>query len=158
MANEAWFEYDANEGGRIAYLRSRRRPPFRPFHMVELNAVGSALLFGAALPMAALLFFLADWPMWLSIVASLILTITFAIVLDRRKEAASWVGHGTDLTEAELLLVQSELQTLGIEVELSREIIEDFTEKSGETELVLRHRHRDRLAVEQALAARRRDL
>ena len=124
---------------------------------MDLNAVGWAALLGAALPMAALLLFVAHRPLWLSISASVVVTVTIAIALDRRKEAATWVGRSTDLTETELLTVVAELLTLGIEVELSRQIIHDSPESSDQTELILRHRHRDRRAVEQALAARRRD-
>lgn len=155
VARGGWFEHDANEGGSIAYLRSRRRQPFRPFHTMELNAVGWAALFGAAVPLAAVLLFVARRPLWLSIAASVVMTVAITIVLDRRKEAASWVGRVTDLTETELQTVVAELQVLGIEVELSRQIIDDFPANTGDTDLVLRHHHRDRPAVEQALARRR---
>lgn len=157
VARGGWFEYGANGGGSITYLRRRRYQPFRPFHTMELNAAGWAALFGAALPLAALLLFVAQLPLWLSIAAAAMAALAIAIVLDRRKEAASWVGRVADLTETELQTVVAELQALGIEVELSRQIIDDLPENSGETQLVLRHRHRNRRAVEQALAARRRD-
>lgn len=157
MAEGEWFEYGVDEGGGIAYLRRRRHPRFRPIHTMELNAVGWAALFGAALPLAALLLFVAHLPVWLSIAAAAVVALTIAIALDRRKEAASWVGRTTDLTETELQTVVAELQVLGIEVELSRQIIEALSEHDGETELILRHRHRDSRAVDQALAARLRD-
>jgi hypothetical protein len=137
--------------------RSYRRHRFRPFHTLELNAVGWAALLGAALPMVAMLALVVQMPLWLSVVASVIVTVAVAVVLDRRKEAVSWVGHNTDLSEAELQTVMADLRALGIEVELSRPIIPGGQDDAGRTELLLGHRHRDRRAVEQSLAARRRD-
>jgi hypothetical protein len=107
--------------------------------------------------MVMLLLFVARWSVWLSIVASMVVTVAVAIVLDRRKEAASWVGCSTDLNETELQTVVAELQALGIGVEISRHIPYHRPESGGETELELRYRHRDDRAVEEALAARPRD-
>ena len=149
VADGGWFEYDR---GDIALLRRRRHQPFRLFHMMELNGVGWLALSGTSVPLAALLLFVAHLSLWLAISASVLVTVAIAIALDRRKEAATWVGRSTDLTETELLTVVAELLTLGIEVELSRQIIHDSPESSDETELILRHRHRDRRAVERALA------
>jgi hypothetical protein len=155
VAHGGWFAYE--KGGGAAHLGSFRRYRLRPFHTVELNAVGWAVLLCAALPMVMLLLFVARWSVWLSIVASVVVTVAVAIVLDRRKEAASWVGCSTDLNETELQTVVAELQAPGIDVELSRRIPYDRPESWGENELELRYRHRDRGAGEQALAARRRD-
>ena len=155
VAQGGWFAYD--QGGGAAHLGSFRRYRFRPFHTVQLNAVGWAVLLCAALPTVMLLLFVARWSVSLSIVASVVVTVAVAIVLDRRKEAASWVGRSSDLNETELQTVVAELQALGIDVELSRPIATHRPEIWGETELELRYRHRDRRKVEQALAGRRRD-
>ncbi len=139
MAQGGWFAYD--QGGDAAHFGSFRLYRLRPFHTVQLNAVGWAVLLCAALPMVMLLLFVARWSAWLSIVASVVVTVAGAIVLDRRKEAASWVGRRTDLNETELQTVVAELQALGIGVELSRHIPYDRPESWGETELEFRYRH-----------------
>ena len=155
MAQGGWFAYE--QGGGAAHLGLIRRYRLRPFHTVQLNAVGWAVLFCGALPMILLLRFVVRWSVWLSIVASVVVTVAVAIVLDRRKEAASLMGCSTDLDETELQTVVAELRALDIDVELVRPTASQRPERWGETGLELRYRHRDRRAVEQALAARRRD-
>jgi hypothetical protein len=155
VTHERWFVYGPKVGRRRTHRHSARHQPLRPFHTVELNAVGWAALLGAAAPLAALLFFVLRRPLWLSISASAIAVIAVAITLDRRKEAASWVCRATDLTETQVQTVMAELVALGIETELSPPITYDDPENSEKTEMYLRHRHRDGRAVEQALARRR---
>lgn len=94
MAQGGWFAYD--QGGDAAHFGSFRLYRLRPFHTVQLNAVGWAVLLCAALPMVMLLLFVARWSAWLSIVASVVVTVAGAIVLDRpRKQPRGWAAVQT---------------------------------------------------------------
>jgi hypothetical protein len=82
VTQKGWFAY-ADAGG-DGYHRLHR---FRPFHAVHLNAVGWAALAAASLPLALLLVFVVHWTWWISVAASLAVTLATAITLDRRKKA-----------------------------------------------------------------------